>query len=129
MTLFRRRRSRIQRARRRARELGRRLPSTPEIPSFDVPSVSRPELPSLPSKPSLDIRKRVSRDTSGDTPLLSLAGGLMLGLFVGIIVAVILISRSEDEESSSARHTGITLLPQHDGEDSPETDKSVVGTG
>lgn len=128
MTLFRRRRSRLQRVTDTAKKVQNRLPSTPALPSISMPDISRPELPSLPSKPSLNVRKRVSRD-SGDSPMLSLAGGLLLGLFVGIIVAVVLISRSEDEESSSARHTGITLLPQQEGEGESPGDKSAAVTG
>jgi len=128
MTLFRRRRSRIQRVTKRARQMRRHLPSTPGMPSFEMPSVSRPELPSLPSRPKIDVRKRVARDSGGDTPMLSLAGGLLLGLFVGVIVAVILVSRSEDDDASSARHTGITLLPHRDGEgEAASGDKSAAG--
>ena len=112
----------------RARAAHRHLPSTPEIPELKIPSVDLPALPKLPARPSLDLRKRVSQDSSGDTPLLSLAGGLLLGLVVGMIVAVILISRSEDDDSSSARHTGITLLPSQDGGQSIE-DESATGTG
>jgi len=129
MTIFRRRRSRMQRVTKRARELRRNLPSPPDVPNLELPSLSIPELPSLPERPQLDVRKRVSRDSSSDTALLSLAGGLLLGLFVGIVVAVILISRTEDEEGSSARHTGITLLSHRDGEDEAAGDKSAVGTG
>ncbi len=128
MTLIRRKKSRLQRATETARNLQQRLPSPPDLPELSAPEIKRPELPSLPSAPALDVRKRVSRDTGGDTPLLSLAGGLLLGLFVGIIVAVILISRSEDEESSSARHTGITLLP-HQGSDAASEEPSTAVTG
>lgn len=132
MTLFRRRKSRLQQVADTARSVQKRLPSTSDLPDISLPDISRPELPSMPSAPSMpsiEVRKRVRRDSRDDSPMLSLAGGLLLGLFVGIIVAVVLISRSEDEESSSGRHTGITLLPQHDGEEEPNRDKSAAVTG
>jgi len=135
MTIFRRRRSRVERLARGVKQARKRLPSTPGIPSVDLSNIQRPELPDipsmpeLPSRPQLDIRKRVSRDSSADTPMLSLAGGLLLGIFVGIVVAVILISRNDGDESSSARHTRITLLPQRDGESEATEDKSAAETG
>lgn len=128
MTIFRRRRSRIQRVKQGASALRGRLPSKPAMGSFEVPQVSLPARPTLPKSPKLNVRKRVSRDRSGDTPLLSLAGGLLLGLFVGIVVAVILISRGDNEDAWHARHTGITLLP-HQNEDEAAGDTSAAGTG
>jgi hypothetical protein len=135
MTIFRRRRSRAERLVRGMKQARKRLPSTPSIPSVDLSSLHRPELPEmpsmpeLPSRPHLNVRKRMSRDNSADTPMLSLAGGLLLGIFVGIVVAVILISRNDGDESSSARHTRITLLPHREGEAEASEGKSAAGTG
>ena len=128
MTLFRRRQTRMDQITRSARAARGHLPSAPDVRALKIPSVEMPALPKLPTRPALNLRKRVSQDSSGDTPWLSLAGGLLLGLVVGMIVAVILISRSEDDDSSGARHTGITLLPSQDGDQSIE-DESATGTG
>ena len=128
MIRLRRKRSRLEDVTNKARAVRGRLPARPDVPDLRVPSVSVPTLPRLPDRPNLYLRKRVAQDTSSDTPWLSLAGGLLLGLVVGMIVAVILISRGEDDESSNARHTGITLLPSQD-DDQVAGDESATGTG
>lgn len=131
MTLFKRRHSRYARASKRARALQQRLPSAPdipEIPNVTLPSVDASKLRDLSARQVRGMRKRVSRDTGGDTPMLSLAGGLLLGLLVGVVVAVILISRGEGEGAAQARPTGITLLPAQ-GEEASEHGESATVTG
>ena len=81
----------------------------------------------MPNIPSVQIQ-RSRRSSYGDTPALSLAGGLLLGLFVGILVAAILIGRSSDEDTANARQTGITLLPNQDSESGEDT-RSAASTG
>ncbi|MEZ4522582.1 MAG: hypothetical protein R3A46_13195 [Thermomicrobiales bacterium] len=90
----------------------------------DLPDSIRSEMPDL------DVRRRISRDSgSSESPMLSLAGGLLLGLLVGIVVAVLLIARNEEEGASSERQTGITLLTDHGPDDQSSSSESTAVTG
>ncbi len=106
MPFLRRRRSRRERVRRHVRDLRERLPEPPDLPDF----------PDVPSLREIRVPGRSKRSASQDSPLLSLAGGLLLGLLVGIVVAFVLIARGENEDASSQRQTGITLLPEQSEE-------------
>jgi hypothetical protein len=131
MRLIRRRRSRRQRVKNQLKDFRKRaqsvsLPSRPDLP--DLPEL--PSKPSLPELPELRVPKRVSRDSSGDTPFLSLTGGLLLGLLVGVIVAGILIGRRHDGDSASQRQTGIKLLLSNEEiGDADSSVRSAINTG
>jgi hypothetical protein len=81
-------------------------------------------MPDLPSLPEVHVPRRLQRDTRGDTPRLSFAGGMLLGLFVGVVVAAILLNRRDDSAVERRRPTGITLLPHRRGEDSKQEARS-----
>lgn len=129
LRLIRRRRSRRERVARQLKELRKNVPSSislperPELP--DLPEL--PKKPSLPAIPEVHLPRRQARDTSGDTPFLSMTGGLLLGLVVGMIVAAILLSRREDGAGETRRPTGITLLPNQNGGESPRS-RPAAGT-
>jgi hypothetical protein len=72
---------------------------------------------------------RLRRETGGDTPRLSFAGGLLLGLLVGIVVAGILLNRRDEEAVERRRPTGITLLPHRKGEEARPESRSSAVTG
>lgn len=120
MRLIRRRRSRRERLMRKVEDLRKRAPSMPELP----------ELPDRPELPELHMPRRLTRDTRGDTPRLSFAGGVLLGLLVGIVVAGILLNRRDEDAVERRRPTGITLLPHRRGEEAqPASSRSSAVTG
>jgi len=128
--LIRRRRSRRERVAQQFKELRKNVPaslSLPDRPSLpDLPEL--PKKPPLPAMPEVHLPRRQTRDTSGDTPFLSLTGGLLLGLVVGMIVAAILLNRRENGASGTRRPTRITLLPNQEGGDQPRS-RSTAGAG
>jgi hypothetical protein len=130
MRLIGRRRSRRQRVKKQLKELRKSVPASVSLPSMsDLPDLpSMPKKPSLPKVPEVRVPKRLSRDTGGDTPFLSLTGGLLLGLVVGMIVAAILLSRRDEGSTASQRQTGITLLPNQDGDDTNRS-RSAISSG
>lgn len=113
MRLIRRRRSRRERLMLQIEDLRKRAPSMPELP--DLPEVHLP--------------RKLTRDTRGDTPRLSFAGGVLLGLLVGIVVAGILLNRRDEDAVERRRPTGITLLPHRKGEEAQPASRSSAVTG
>lgn len=83
---FRRRKSRRQQLAQRLRDASSRLPSR------DHPAAM------------LDVHQ--------DSASLSFAGGLLLGLLVGIVVVLVLTLRSDSGTEPHVRQTGIKLLPR-----------------
>jgi hypothetical protein len=70
---------------------------------------------------SIDWERQL-RDPSGDTALLSFSSGLLLGAFVGVVVALLLAPRPGRETREQVWHTGIELRARaRSGGDHDET--------
>lgn len=59
-----------------------------------------------------EASRRVGQDDSGDTFWLSFVSGALLGICVGIVVAITLSRQVDGRDTSQTRPTGIELLPR-----------------
>ncbi|MFW6075730.1 MAG: hypothetical protein ACOC9Y_09050 [Chloroflexota bacterium] len=83
---------------------------------------ARERIQDLAETGTTEARGRVPTGRREDTEHLSFIGGLMLGLVIGVLVAVVLTSRRDGARIARKRQTGIQLLPREEeaaGEDNP----------
>lgn len=87
---------------------------------------TRDRIQNLAESGKVEARRRTSNDASDDTEHLSFIGGLMLGLVIGVLVAVVVSNRQFQLNEMRKHQTGIQLLP-HQDEGSTENNPAATG--
>lgn len=73
-----------------------------------------------------EARRRAPTERRDDTEHLSFIGGLMLGLVVSVLVALVVSNLSAESNEARRRQIGIHLLPSQ-GEDDTNTSPAATG--
>lgn len=75
---------------------------------------TRDRIQDLAESGKAEAKKRTSSGEREETEHLSFIGGMMLGLVVGVLVALVMSNRQEQISELRRHQTGIQLLPRQD---------------